>query len=153
MPVLDLDLSKDAVPDEEFVQDKTETIARLEGASFGVSERSGKPSYTCIFSLPDFPNAPSIFHYISIPTEEEMTSDDPRLLKSRMSKLRRLREFYEMIDMDFSNGKVDTDAVSAHVKNTKPEFSVIVGYTPQQTDEETGDTYPERNSIRRFLGR
>jgi hypothetical protein len=150
MGILNIDLSDDAVPPARLLDDKSEALARLESAGYGLSQRSGREMYALFFSFPEEPNVEGVSHYVTLPTEDEMNSREAIVVTKRNRMLRGLKEFYEKFDIAYEGG-VDTDEVCEILSREKPEVRVVVGKQTDRKNEDTGEEYPDANNIRRFL--
>lgn len=150
MGFLGIDLSDEAVPPARLLPHGTEAVARLESIEYGTSQRSGRDMFTCFFSFPEEADVEGCGHYVTLPTAEEMESADPTVITKRNRMLRSLKAFCEMFDIDHEQN-LDPNEVCTRLSAEKPEVRVIVGLQTDRKNEETGETYPDANNIRRFL--
>lgn len=125
-----LDLNLGDVPDLKAIDageyELTVTSAKKD------KSKSGNDMLSIVFRVNDVPNTLPIFHYMTLPSED----DDPEI---RNSKLRRIKAFYQAFGVDVSS-PVDVEE----------DLPGLTGFALLRFEEAT-DEFEERNSVKRFV--
>jgi hypothetical protein len=108
------------IPEEAPVPDGVYNL-RIFSAREGKAP-SGRNTVRCSISIedPHYPNAQPFTHTLTIPNQDDWTSEDPKVKQAAFRMARNNRRFFHLFNVEYSDEGFDTDDLVEATSNNVP---------------------------------